>query len=156
MNLKISSEAREAADKEVEQFRKWQDRTNQRGHFVQLAINAAVENHQRFIADAQKNYERVQNESAEKDREIERLKLLCADHATSQAIAESEVVQIGYKCAGMKEERDTITKQLAELREIAEGLAKCLKVWHDCRMMTPPKDGDVLTRYNQWKEKNEK
>ena len=54
-------------------------------------------------------------------------------------------------------ERDTLTKQLTELREIAEGLAESIVDFHG------PIDDDMhkplsvaLTRFTQWKEKNEK
>jgi hypothetical protein len=88
----ITDKAREAATDEsrINQCDPSLDGYEQ-GHFVQLAINA----------------------------ETERLKLLCADHATSQAIAESEVVQMGYKLAGLRE-------QLRTLAEIASGLYKQL------------------------------
>ena len=136
--MNITPEAREAAQNEFSSanHRKHKlARPLPLGFYVQFAINAAV---------------------AEKDKEIERLKLMCADHATSQAIAESEVVQMSYKCAGIKE-------QLTELREIAEGLAK-LNHEHrpSCSLGISPSyicdcgNDDMLTRYTQWKEKGEK
>jgi hypothetical protein len=142
--MNITPEAREAANREAAEVFSLvfaDEKNNARGHFVQLAINAAV---------------------AEKDREIERLKLLCADHATSQAIAESEVVQMGYKCAGMKEERDTLTARLAELQEIAEGFNKTANQYvpNGYTQNSSPSIANsfrnLITCYNQWKEKNEK
>ena len=127
---------------------------------VQLAINAAVENHQRFIADVQKkNYERVQNESAEKAKEIEML--LTENEKLRFEVAEiRRVIGDRYPDALMWGALHDYKQQLAELCEIAEGLALAVEqrviTTGPCMFRYSQEHQATLTRYNQFKEKNEK
>ena len=156
--MNITPEAREAAKRENLNAFDIEMGTEETkpmipGHFAQLAINATVAEKDRRIQSLEAQLELVCND---RDREIERLK--AENDASTEAYGEVCIKCAEHQNTSQQQARqiDTLAKQLAELREIAEGLAKCLQVWHECRMMTPSKDGDVLTRHTQWKEKNEK
>ena len=139
--MNITPEARDAADNECNEYElrlcEGPVGRQQKGHFVQLAINAAV---------------------AEKDTEIERL-------TKGYTICSQELENVTKQLAELRDKFDSdgkllmrTAKRLAELREIADGLADISQNVHDSTIFH-----DVLgnyrinlTRYTQWKEKNEK